>query len=262
MTIITSEAAAGAGKIGYKNLFTTTGVTVTASTEASGFAKENSYDWFGYDWWKPTAIGDSWIKASFGGAQAADYCAIWGHDLADHGSTIKVQYSTNDSTWVDAGALMPSDNSTIFIGFDVQVKAYWRLLVNNPATIASIGGVQIGEALTFPRNMEVGFSPPSLAPIIESKTAQSELGAFIGGRILNKGVKGDFNLTNLDPAWVRTYWVPFINHAQTPKPFVFAWDSVNHSSEVILGWASQQIKSPTYSTPLLMDISLSFEGNL
>ena len=51
MSIIISGATAGPGKIGYKNLFTTSGVTVTASTEAATYAKENAYDGFGFDWW-------------------------------------------------------------------------------------------------------------------------------------------------------------------------------------------------------------------
>lgn len=263
MTLITAAAPAGAGKIGYENLYTDSGVTVTASTEATDFEKENAIDGFGYSFWKPTATGDSWIRASFASAKVANYCAIWGHDLSDHGSTIKVQYSTDaGSTWNDVDSVMPSDNTTIFISFDDITAADWRVLVTNPTTIASIAGVQIGEALTFPYNVSVGHEPSSLAPMIETKTARSESGAFIGGSVLSKGIEGKINMSDLDPAWVRTYWVPFINHVQTPKVFVFAWDNTNHSSEVVLGWVTDKVPAPSYSSPLLMRISLNFEGTL
>lgn len=264
MTIIISSTDNGAGKIGYKNLFTDAGVTVTASTEATGFEKENAYDWFGYDFWKPTATGDSWIRASFVSGKVSNYAAIWGHDLADHASSIKPQYSTNaGSTWNDCtSAVAPDDNSTIFFSWDDISAADYRILVTNPTTIAAIGGVQIGESLTFPHNMEIGFKPPSLTPIIEMKTARSESGAFIGGSQISKGIKGDFTLTNIDPAWVRSNWQPFIDHAQTPKPFVFAWDDVNHGSEVVLAWTPKDIPAPSYSNSLYMTISLMFEGTL
>lgn len=262
MSFIIGKSASGAGKIGYKNLFTQSGGTVAASSEASGYSKENAYDGFGYDWWKPTATGDSWLRVSFGSAQTADYMAIWGADLADHGSSIKPQYSTDGrSTWNDAeSAVMPSSNDTLFFDFSSISAADWRVLVTNPTTIAAIAGIQIGEALTFPYNMEQGFAPPSLVPIIKLKTSRTESGAFLGGSKLSEGIKGNFNLTNLDPAWVRSNWIPFIDHAQTPAPFVFAWDSVNHSSEVVLGWVTKEIAPPRYSTPLLMSISLIFEG--
>lgn len=264
MTIIVSSAIPGPGKIGYKNLFTTSGATVTASTEESGFEKENAYDGFGYDWWKATVTGDSWIRASFAGAKTANYMAVWGHDLSDHGSSVKPQYSTDGgSTWNDAeSAVMPADNSTIFITFDDISGADWRCLVNNPTTIASIAGIQIGEVLEFPYGMPVGFTPPSLVPVFELKTALSESGVFIGGSKKSEGIEGNFNLDNLDPAWVRSEWTPFIAHFQASKPFVFAWDDVNHTSEVVLAWVTNKIAAPSYSTPLYMRISLNFEGTL
>jgi len=264
MAIIVSTASAGNGRIGYKNLFTNAGATVTASTEATGFAKENAYDWFGFDWWKPTATGDSWLRASFGSTQVANYMAVWGHDLADHAASVKPQYSTNGgSTWQDAeSAVSPSDNDTLLISWADITAADWRILVNCATTIPVIGGVQIGEVLEFPKSMEVGFSPPSLVPNIMMKTARSENGAFIGGSQLSQGVIGSFKLSTLDPAWVRSEWIPFINHFQSPKPFVLAWDVNTHSDEVVLGWAKDgaKAKSPSYSSTLYMNISLEFEG--
>jgi len=262
MPVIIDTAIPGNGKIGYKNLFTTSGVTVTASSEAADFDKENAYDGFGYSWWKPIATGESWLRASFGTAQTANYMAIWGHDLAGFGSSIKPQYSTDGgSTWNDAdSAVAPSDNNTLFISWGDINAADWRLLVNNPLIVAAIAGVQIGMALDLTKGMDVGFAPASLVTIVKTKTSLSEGGAFIGGRKISEGIEGGLTLSNLDPAWVRSDWIPFINHAQTPKVFVFAWDDVNYSSEAVLGWVTKKIPNPTYSTPLLMKVSLSFEG--
>lgn len=265
MAIIIGEAAIGAGGIGYKNLFADSGATITVSSEdnANGFYKENAYNSLGYDEWKPTASGESWIRASFGGARLANYMAIWGHDLADHGASIKPQYSTDGIVWNDAATVVaPANNNVLFFGWDDLNVSHYRVLMDAPTTIPVIAGVQIGELLKLPHALEVGFAPPSLVPIHEIKTARSESGVFIGGSTISKGIEGSINLTNIDPTWVRTEWIPFIQHLQTPKPFVFAWDGETHPTEVVLAWikAKEKVPAPQYSSPLYMSISLPFEG--
>lgn len=264
MAFIVSSDTIGPSKIGYKNLFTDAGVIVTASSAAAGYEKENAYDWFGYDWWKPTSTGDSWIRANFGTAKLANYCTVWGHDLSDHSASVKPQYSTDGGgTWIDAAsAVAPTDNNTLFFSWDDVTAADWRLLVTAATTIPVIGGVQIGEVLSLPKGMGTGFKPSSLVPIIEMKTARSESGAFIGGTKKSSGIDGSIKLSNIDPVWVRDSWIPFINHFQTPRPFVFAWDSDTHPTEVVLGWSKGIAESPVYSSTLYMDVTLEFEGIL
>lgn len=265
MAIIIGEATTGSGGIGYKNLFTESGATVTASSEdnANGFYKENAYNSLGYDEWKPTANGESWLRVSLGGARLSNYMAIWGHDLADHAASIKPQYSSDGLIWSDAATeVAPANNNVLFFSWpDINV-AHYRVLMTAPTTIPVIAGAQIGELLKLPHAQEVGFAPPSLVPIHEIKTARSEGGVFIGGSTVSKGIEGEIKLTQIDPTWVRTEWIPFIRHVQTPKPFVFAWDGDTHPTEVVLGWIAERgkIPAPSYSDSLEMTISLPFEG--
>jgi len=247
--------------IGYKNLFTTTGVTVTASTEATGYEKENAYDGFGYDWWKPTATGDSYLKVAFAAVQAADYVAVWGHDLSDHSSSYKLQYSDNNTDWSDVfTAISPSDNNTIYKAFTSSSHKYWRLLVNSATTLPSIAGIQIGEYTEMPHNAEVGFAVPTIAPTIKAKTSRSESGAFIGGSQLSQGVDGNISFTNIDPAWIRSDLEPFITYAQTPAVFVMSWDTVTYTDEIMLAWTDSTISPPKYSSSLYMSFSIKFNG--
>ena len=83
------------GRIGAANLYRASEATVYASSEATGFEKENAYaEGFTFDFWKPSvASGRSWIRASFSATQKAAYLGIAAHDLQNHGVTgLKAQY--------------------------------------------------------------------------------------------------------------------------------------------------------------------------
>lgn len=249
--------------IAYKNLFTTTGVTVTASTQAAGFEKENAYDYKQYDWWKPTATGDSWIKVAFAAIQAADYVAIWGHDLSSHAATYKLQHSDDDITYSDAfAAVTPTDNETIYKEFTSSSHKYWRLLINAAATLPSIAGVQIGQTTTLETGLGTGLAIPAISPEVGSKTAMSELGVNLGASVKRTGVKGNIQMMNLSPAWVRSDLQPLIAHLNNGYPAVFAWNPASYPAETLLIWKTENIPAPTYTSPLWMGASIPFEGTL
>ena len=46
--------------------------TITVTSEAAGFAKENAYDWLTFDYWKPSAAGTVYYTMDFGAAVAVD----------------------------------------------------------------------------------------------------------------------------------------------------------------------------------------------
>ena len=73
----------------YNNLLI--GSTVTASTEASGFAKENVLDALTDSFWKPTAQ-DSNIAFTLSTSTAINYVAIAAHNCGTQGNTVVAQY--------------------------------------------------------------------------------------------------------------------------------------------------------------------------
>jgi hypothetical protein len=262
--IVLSGAQQGNGRIGYHNLFTDSGVTVAASDEVSGYEKENAYDWKQYDWWKQSAAGTSWLRASFASAASADYMCVFGHNLHGVGGSVKPQYSTDGgSTWNDAAtATAPANGNTIFIGFDSVSAADWRCLVVTSTGQSIIAGVMIGEAMVFERDITAGFAPPSLSPDIESKTAMSELGVNLGVSNLRTGVSGTISLSNISAAWVRESWQGLIDHLNNGYPCAFAWDYLNRPSETVLIWKKDKVGKPAYSTPNYMTATLDYEGML
>jgi hypothetical protein len=263
MSIIVTGGTLSVSRIGYENLFTDSGATVAVSSETAGYLKENAYDNKQYDWWKPTATGSEWISCSFISAKAADYMAVWGHNLHQVGGSVKPQYSTNGgSTWNDAtAAYSPTTGRTLFIGFTSTLAADWRCLVVTTTGQAVIAGIQIGSAMVFDTGLKPGFAPATLSPKIESKTAMSELGVNLGVSRLSAGITGKIDMNNLDPAWVRSDLVPLIDHFSSGKPAVFSWDYSSHNDEACLVWTTPRpITPPSYQDPLYMRASFDFEG--
>lgn len=264
MAVITKGAALVGSAIGYHNLFIETGVTVTASSESVGFEKENAYDWNQYDWWKPTALGTEWLRASFGLAKTANYIAVFGHNLHEVGGNVKAQYSTNGgSTWNDATTeITPTTGGTIFSVFSDINAADWRALVVTTTGQANVAGIMIGEVTYFNKGLEPGLEIPALAPMVESKTAMSELGINLGASIKATGVMGSISMTNIDPAWMRSTYAPLITHLNQGRPCVFSWDYNSHPWEALLIWKSENIPAPSYSGALLMQATIPFNGVL
>lgn len=264
MAVITKGAVSVGSAIGYHNLFNDSTATITVSSETIGFEKENAYDWKQYDWWKPTALGTEWIRASFGLAKTASYIAVFGHNLHEVGGNVKAQYSTNGgSTWNDAiSEITPTTGGTIFRVFSGIGAADWRALVVTTTGQAVIAGIMIGEVTYFNRGLEPGLEIPALAPMVESKTAMSELGVNLGASIKSTGVTGSISMTNIDPSWMRSEFYPLVTHLNDGRPCVFSWDYTSHPWEALLIWKSETIPPPSYSGALLMQATIPFDGVL
>lgn len=266
MTIIVSSISGGVSVassaiIGYKNLLTTSGGTITSSSSETDYDAENIADWRPFTWWKPTTTGNSWVRVSFASSKVVNYFAVASHDLATSGSTIKLQYSTNGgSSWLDATSANPGTNDrAIVTTFDDITAADWRIYVSNPTTIAAIGVVSFGEKLELPYQQEVGFAPPTLSRDAEYRTNQSASGLFLGRSIERTGYPGMISISAIDQDWIRSDWEPFIDHAEL-KPFFFSWNESDFANEAVFAWTDGKISPSKYSSPLRMSISLKFNS--
>lgn len=246
----------GAPKIGYENFFETG--TVTASTEATGFAKENAYDWNTYDGWKPTGTADQYLSVDMTTVQSADYFALAAHNLSDYSGTVKAQYSANGSTWSDASALVtPTTNSPILQAFTSVSARYWRLLFNTVTTPPTIGVASIGAALALDRAVGSGFAIPYDARQDTITNLQSEGGAFLGRSVIRQGVRSQMRFTLQALSFVRGDWRTFLDHAQT-KPWFFTWNPTY--GDAIFCWLEGDPDPPAYSSHTLLDIGLTIRG--
>lgn len=241
--------------IGYMNLFESG--TVTASSQATGFEKENAYDWRPYDFWQPAAsspANSEWLKVDLGSARAADYFLLHAYDL--DGGTVVLQHSDDNSAWTNA--FSPAAPSGVYMPlFTSTSHRYWRVLLAGHNGSPQIGVVSFGARLTI-RGQQVGFVPPDFGRDNKLVTNQSEAGNFLGQSVIRKGTKFTLAWKAMTAAEARNNWLPFIRHAET-KPFGVLW-STNYGDEAAFVWVDGGHDETPYSEVGLMDGRIECRG--
>ena len=250
--------------IAYDNKIET--ATVTVTSEASGFAKENAYDWLTRDWWKAAAAGTVYFTVDFGVAVSIDYWAVGFTDLADNSGSIKPQYSATGA-WageeVDFDSLYTpaaGDSAVKFRKLTAVSARYWRFVVSSTGNASAIGLLMLGQALTLPTGVQPPFSPPNFARKNKVFNNRSEAGAFLGRSLVRKGAEFSISKKNIDPDWMRNNFPALADHIEV-KPFLYCWNYENHANETAYCWLQdgQNIKTQ-YSGTKFMSFDLKVEG--
>lgn len=244
-------------RIGIRSLFYDG--TVTASSEATDYPKENATDALDWDWWEPTSL-PAWIAVEAGSAKDVTYLGVAAHDFATQGNTITPQYSTDGgSTWQDAAsAFLPGSNEPIMFIFDKITAQDWRLYIEN-GSIPQVGIVQVGRALAMQRPIYQGHAPMSLSRQTDIRPNRAEGGSRLGRSIIRRGNATSASFENLSAQWVRDHLDPFIKMART-YPFFWAWRPNTFSDEVGWGWVNDDIVPENSGPRNLMSVSFDIVG--
>jgi len=251
-------------KLAYTNFFELG--TVSATSETTGFEKENAYDGLTFDWWLPTAGSTNYLTVDNGSALSADYWFIYQHNLHENGGSVKLQYSTDNfsSSIVDVGtAVTPTDASPIFREFASISARYWRfeiITTSSPIASSYIGVAMIGPALELENTLPVdasNFLYYARDNVYINNVA--ERGATLGRSLIRKGLKGTINLRFITPSWFRSNWDNFMDHAEQ-KPFVFSSDPTNYPDESVLCYLEGKQTQPRPTSALYLNASLKIIG--
>jgi hypothetical protein len=207
-------------------------VPVASSTAAGDYAAANVADARPYTWWQPTALPAT-LTVDCGAAKAADYLAIYGHNLHTQGATVAVHGSTDNFVASDVliGTVIPGSDDPFLLEFASANYRYWRLVVTGGAAMPSLAIVLIGAALVMPHHLPVGFDPRGRDVISQSNS--NEDGQPLGTIIDFEQMKKTLQFT-VPQAWVRSDWEPAWKSNLRGSPFGFAWDSVNYPAELQL----------------------------
>ena len=241
--------------IGYQNLLETGTVTVTS--EATGFPKENSFDWLPWDYWNAGRAGAVYITVDMGTATTVDYWALAFHDLSDHSGTIKPQYSsgsTSPISWSDLDTVQtPAANQMIFSPVTSVSVRYYRFEISSTTLASAIGALSLGQYLTLQRG-EKNFTTPYHGRNKKILNSIGETGNPLGSTVYAQGQKFTIKQENVTPAWIAANWEALIDHIEI-KRFFFMHDYENAPTEVAFCW-TDRIKYPQYNNDNYMNFSI------
>lgn len=239
--------------------------TALSATSTSGaFSVNNLKTWTEYDQWKGSGAGGTYyLTVEQSGSVNCNYVGIYAHNLADEaGVAVTLEYSTDDFIAdINTAATLTVSDGVIYDEFtQVGVKDYWRLKIVTSSLVPSIGVLAIGLSVDLQRGMMAGFKPP-LVQAYKEYTAISEGGLFLGRSTIQEAERLSITLKNLTPAWVRSTYLDFVEHAKN-EPFFFAWDVDNYESEAAYCWTDTQIDSPKYQDASFMSHTLKVKAKI
>jgi len=207
--------------------------TPVASTTAVGdFNVLNLRAWRPYKWWKPAALPAT-VTVDCGSARAADYLAVWGHDLFTQGATIEVRGSTDNFNASDVllSTTTPTTDSPFIATFASVSYRYWRIRITG-TTMPSLAIVSVGAVLTAPTGLDEGFDP--LGRKAEGQRPRSMTGNPLGSTTLYELWEEEIQLSPVEWSWLRNTFEPAWKKHLREKPFIFAWDLGDHPTELHL----------------------------
>lgn len=229
--------------------------TVTASSAVVGFPATAAANPLTYEFWRPEAVEAFW-KVDAGEAVTIDYVGIAAHTLGG-GSTVVVQYSTDDVTYETVDSLTPTDNSPIMFLFPPQSARYWRVLVQD--VVASVGVIYVGKVLEMERACFAGLSPIDLNRRTTIRPNISESGQWLGRSIIRQGSAMSVGFRHLTNNFYRTNFDPFVEQARE-YPFFFAWRPEGHATSIGYVWVNQDIAPTTMGIRDFVEVSFDMEG--
>lgn len=256
-------------RIGYDNVLR--GITPTVSSTENGFFAGALRNSLTNELWKPESGASlpatiEWALSNV----SMDYIGIAAHNFGTNSASIKITYSTdggsNYTAICEGGGtsclttVSPTDDSAIMILFDTltgvtNLKFSLSWSGDDPA----VGVIYAGTALVMQRPIYGGHSPITLSRRVSRRPQAAEAGQWLGRSIIRRGFESSISWSNLEAAWYRANFDPFVKSAER-YPFFLAWKPEDFPDEVALCWCNDDIKPGNSGIRDLMDVSLGLQG--
>jgi hypothetical protein len=221
------------------------GKTLTASTEAVNYPKENIRTENTVKSWRPTALPAT-LSVDLTASTAVDSFALVGHDCGTKGNTIELQSSPNNSIWTTRCTVVPTDNTTILGLFASFSARYWRINISG-GTAPTISVFMLSQRFNMPAGVKPPYTPVWLAQDFDLLTGMTMGGQFLGNRVLRKGGRTAISLVALETNFVSTTLQPFREHYNSGKAFVFASSPSVFAKDVGYVWRTEgNVMSPSF----------------
>jgi hypothetical protein len=198
-------------------------------------------------YWKPLSLPAS-IVVDAGVPTEADCFAVVGHDCGSRVSTLTLESSVDNVSWTTRASILPTDDTTIMVLFPVVSARYWRLVVSGSAA-PIISVVMLGKRFNFPAGVKAPYKPVWLSQTYELIVAQTMGGQFLGNKVIKTGGETQINLVAFERSYAENDLLPFREHYNLGKAFVFASGPSIFEKDVGYVYRKEgSILSPTFDT--------------
>lgn len=206
---------------------------------------------------------DEYITLNVAAADPIDYVAVARHNWGTAEIAVSVEYLDDEQSpaaWEEliAPVFLPNDGPVLFRFPPLAYEALRiRLQPGTEAPRAAV--VYAGALLVLQRRIYVGHQPINYSRTTKAVNGKSESGNFLGRIILNQMTSTKVGLQNLTPAWYRTYFEPFVQHAYE-EPFFFAWRPQSYPREVGFAWLTNDPVPINQRQNGMMQVDLQMTG--
>lgn len=236
--------------------------TLTITSEASGYPKENLVSRLPWKKWKGSSSADQTIALELTSGAPATGIAIYQHNLGTIGASVAVQYQGVDTDWYNLDSFSPTDDDIIFRAFDhAGDRTDYRILLTSMSAAPEIGILIFGEYVEFPQAPDVPFVPARRT--IQSAGEESNNGWMIGVDVSLYPVTCEAKFRNLTRAWVNGTFLPlYEDYLQKMIPVFYAPDLENLINDIYyVTYNPEQGYSVSLSVlPYVEELMISFRG--
>jgi hypothetical protein len=225
----------------------------TAASNVAGSPLINVRDWRPWSFWRPTGGGPHTFDADFGSTKTVNGWALAGHDA----SGVVSMSTWNGSAWVlHSQVTAAGDGLALYVtGADVATtKVRFSF-----ATLSYLSVAYAGKDLVLPEGIAPGWTDPAMAPRAKTTQETSRGGQWLGNSVEMWEANLSISLSNVDVAWARTYWIPFLRKCSV-QPFFLHWNTVDAPASACF-CSSAQFGDSGYSGRELVNLSVSFDAD-
>lgn len=237
--------------VGFTNLAAS--ATLGGTAVLADGARSNAVDGNTYDYWVPNVSGaEAVFTVDLGAAAVITMASIAAHTLHVWGATARIERSTDGTTWVDGGAgpVTPSEDHAVAWRMAGNVSArYWRLRLTGltAGDRPAIGVIWFGRELIFPDRTMSGASPALRATDVQLQSNVSVGGNLMGSNIVAKGATVSLSLPRVPVEFVRGDLLPFIDHFNSGRGFVYGWRPTQYPTDLHWCWRDGGTLRPAHS---------------
>jgi len=219
----------------YVLVLSRTGAPDVDKTYETSFGVENPYE------------GKCWFEESLSWAEQEELDLYF--ILQERGDWTEIISLTNGEDF--------NSDEPILAVFEEKNYRYYKLEITGSG-LTRISNLFLGNFLEFPHWPDSPFDPNSEELSVES--ALSQEGYLIGVVENYRKRRLTLEFKYLTDSWLREKFLPFWkNHI--PKPFIFAWDYLNHPEESYLAQIAEPKLEAPYE-PVYRSLRLELEGRV